>query len=240
MTSARKSALPVMPVTAGEALAETSRKARANKQCGATLPILDVEGVPVASPEDSGTETALVQTADRTAGGRFTAGNSFASLGGRARRGKVRMVESLGLRPHGDTTFAKHQGSAKALRLQLEKQLRNEYDLDENLPPTASGFLAASCLQFAWALTFSDEAASTGRSDLAIKSSQLLDRHRINVEAAREECRRARAVEVKRRNDAIQDELRAKAKAREEARAKLTPEERRKLDFEELIRGSRG
>lgn len=158
---------------------------RAGHGNGAGVPRVEVmppdelpEGVPAASRAESPT--------DRGEAGRFARGNGLARQGGKARAGKTRLADRLGLRslPAG-SDFGPYKASAVSFRraqcAALAASVGGGY-----CGPAPSSFVASAALQLAWSRYFSDSAASSGDAELALTASRLADASRQNLLAAHE------------------------------------------------------
>ncbi len=126
--------------------------------------------------------------ADFDARGKFAPGNAMARQGGRARAGKTRLADRLGLRnlPEG-AAFAPYKASAVSFRRAqcsaLAASVGGGY-----CGPAPSSFVASAALQLAWSRYFSDAAAAGGDPELALTASRLADASRQNLIAAHELC----------------------------------------------------
>lgn len=154
---------------------------------GAGVPrveVLPVDELPEGMPAGARTESP----SDRGEAGRFAPGNSLARAGGRARAGKTRLSDRLGLRsiPE-DASFRPYKAAAVSFRRAqcsaLAANVGGGY-----CGPAPSSFVASASLQLAWSRFFSDEAARTGDPELALTASRLADASRQNLLAAFELC----------------------------------------------------
>jgi hypothetical protein len=142
-------------------------------------------GVPDAARQESPT--------DRGEAGRFARGNRLARAGGKARAGKTRLADRLGLRQLPDgSAFATYKASAVSFRraqcAALASSVGGGY-----CGPAPSSFVASAALQLAWSRYLSDVAAETGDGELAIQASRLANDSRQNLLAAHELCARESA-----------------------------------------------
>lgn len=127
---------------------------------------------------------------DRGERGLFAPGNALARQGGKARAGKTRLADRLGLRqlPSG-SVFAPYKASAVSFRraqcASLAASVGGGY-----CGPAPSSFVASAALQLAWSRYLSDVAAEAGNGELAIQASKLANDSRQNLLAAHELCAR--------------------------------------------------
>lgn len=137
---------------------------------------------PAGVPENARPESP----SDRRERGLFAPGNGLAAKGGKARAGKTRLADRLGLRslPAGNA-FAPYKASAVSFRraqcAALAASVGGGY-----CGPAPSSFVASAALQLAWSRYLSDLAAETGNGELAIQSSKLANDSRQNLLAAHE------------------------------------------------------
>jgi hypothetical protein len=122
--------------------------------------------------------------------GKFARGNRRSVLGGKARAGKTRLADRLGLRTLADTSeFRAYKGAAVAFRraqcAALSATVGGGY-----CGPGPSSLVASASLQLAWSRFLSDLAAENGDADLALKASKLADASRSNLLSAHELCAR--------------------------------------------------
>lgn len=127
---------------------------------------------------------------DRGERGLFAPGNTLARQGGKARAGKTRLADRLGLRALPDgAAFGPYKASAVSFRraqcAALAAAVGGGY-----CGPAPSSFVASAALQLAWSRYLADLAAETGNGELAIQSSKLANDSRQNLLAAHELCAR--------------------------------------------------
>ena len=138
------------------------------------------EGVPGPAREES--------RGDRTEAGRFAPGNVLSRQGGKARAGKTRLADRLGLsKLPDDSAFAPYKASAVSFRRAQCSTLAATVG-GGICGPAPSSFVASASLQLAWSRYFSDLAALTGDPELALTASRLSDASRQNLLAAHELC----------------------------------------------------
>lgn len=156
---------------------------------GAGVPrveVLPVDELPAGVPAEARVESP----SDRGEAGRFAPGNGLARVGGQARKGKTRLADRLGLRALASgSDFAPYKASAVSFRRAQCAELARNVGAGV-CGPGPSSFVASAALQLAWSRYFSDEAAETGDSDLALTASRLADASRQNLLAAHELCAR--------------------------------------------------
>lgn len=146
------------------------------------IEVLPADELPVGVPADARPESPT----DRGEGGRFAPGNSLALRGGRARAGKTRLADRLGLTSlPADASFAPYRASAVSFRRAQCAALAANVG-GGICGPAPSSFVASAALQLAWSRFFSDRAALTGDSDDALMASRLADASRQNLLAAHE------------------------------------------------------
>ncbi len=169
----------------------TLRKGHGN---GAGVPRIEVRPIdelPSGVPADARPESP----SDRGEVGRFARGNALASLGGKARKGKTRLADRLGLRaPNADAAFKPYKAAAVSFRrAQCSELARNVGG--GVCGPAPSSLVASAALQLGWSRYLSDVAAETGDAAAALQASKLADASRQNLLAAHELC----ALEAKAR-----------------------------------------
>jgi hypothetical protein len=153
---------------------------------GVRIEVLSCDELPVGIPAPARPESP----ADRNDGGKFAPGNSLARLGGKARAGKTRLADRLGLRnlPEG-AAFVPYKRAAVSFRRAqcsaLAVSVGGGY-----CGPGPSSLVSSAALQLAWSRYLSDIAAETGDADLALQSSRLADASRQNILGAHELCAR--------------------------------------------------
>jgi hypothetical protein len=141
-----------------------------------------VAGEPAPLPERAGTANGDVAgPQDRSAGGRFGAGNSIAKRGGHARAGKVKLAARLGLSTlPDDAALRPYLRSAtsfrKAYLADLARSVGGGY-----VGPGPASLVATAALQLAWSRYLGDQAALTGDGDLAAKASALANASRQSL-----------------------------------------------------------
>ena len=153
---------------------------------GPRIEVLPVDELPVGVPDIAGP----LSRSGRTKQGTFAPGNGWAAKGGRARAGKTRLADRLGLHPLPEgSTFAQYKASAVSFRraqcAALAAAVGGGY-----CGPAPSSFVASAALQLAWSRWFSDRAAETGNGDDALQASRLANDSRQNLLAAHELCAR--------------------------------------------------
>lgn len=173
---------------------------RSGHGTGAGVPrieVLPVDELPEGVPGDTRSESP----ADRAKRGQFAPGNSLARKGGRAKAGRMRLADRLGLRnlPEG-SAFATYKASGASFRraqcAALAASVGGGY-----CGPAPSSFVASAALQLAWSRYLSDQAAQTGDPELAMTSSRLADASRQNLLAAHELCAREGKARQERSSD---------------------------------------
>lgn len=171
----------------------TLRKGHGNGAGVPRVEVLPADELPVGVPGEARTESPR----DRAEAGRFARGNALARLGGRARAGKTRLADRLGLRklPEG-AAFAQYKAAAVSFRraqcAALAANVGGGY-----CGPAPSSMVASAALQLAWSRYIADEAAIKGDPDLALVASRLADASRQNLLAAHELCAREAASRMK-------------------------------------------
>jgi hypothetical protein len=137
--------------------------------------------LPVGTPASSRTESPC----DRGAAGKFARGNKLAARGGKASAGKSRLASRLALAD--GTDLAPYKRAAVSFRraqcAALAASVGGGY-----CGPGPSSMVASAALQLMWARFFSDQAATTGDADMALKASKLADASRNNLLSAHELC----------------------------------------------------
>jgi hypothetical protein len=156
---------------------------------GAGVPrieVLPVDELPAGVPADARAESP----GDRGEAGRFAPGNTLARLGGKARRGKTRLAERMGLRglPEG-SAFRPYKAAAVSFRRAQCAELARTVG-GGVCGPGPSSMVASAALQLAWSRYLADMAAEQGDPDLALTASRLADASRQNLLAAHELCAR--------------------------------------------------
>ena len=148
-----------------------------------TLPVDELpDGVPADADDAS---RAAAQES-----GPFQPGNRRSVLGGKARAGKTRLAERLGLsKLPADSKFATYKNHAVTFRrahcAELAKTVGGGY-----CGPAPSSIVASAALALAWSRYFSDVAAETGDPELAMKAIRLGDQSRQALLTAHELCAR--------------------------------------------------
>ncbi len=135
--------------------------------------------------------------------GKFAPGNTLSRLGGRARAGKTRLADRLGLRgvPDG-AAFRQYKAAAVSFRRAQCAALASS-DGGGYCGPAPSSMVASAALQLAWSRYFSDLAAVGGDSELALTASRLADASRQNLLAAHELCAREAQARPKAHRDPL-------------------------------------
>ncbi len=156
---------------------------------GAGVPRIEVmpaDELPAGVPGEARAESP----GDRGASGRFARGNVVAREGGRARAGKTRLADRLGLRtlPEG-SAFGPYKAAAVSFRRSHCTELARTVG-GGVCGPAPSSLVASAALQLAWSRYLSDVAAETGDADMALRSSRLADASRQSLLAAHELCAR--------------------------------------------------
>lgn len=163
---------------------------------GAGVPrieVLPADELPGGVPDGARADSP----SDRGEAGRFARGNSLARVGGRARAGKTRLADRLGLRRLADdAAFAPYRASAVSFRraqcAELARTVGGGY-----CGPAPSSLVASAALQLAWSRYLSDVAAETGDPDLALQASRLAADSRQSLLAAHELCAREASARPK-------------------------------------------
>lgn len=135
-------------------------------------------GVPAPTREES--------PQDRGEAGRFARGNSLARAGGKARAGKTRLADRLGLSslPEG-ADFRPYKSAAIAFRRAQTSEVARTVG-GGVCGPGPSSLIASAALSLAWSRYFSDVAAETGDVDLAVKAARLGEISRSHLLGAHE------------------------------------------------------
>jgi hypothetical protein len=168
---------------------------------GAGVPrveVLPADELPAGVPDVARQESP----SDRGEAGRFAPGNSLARAGGRARRGKTRLAERMGLASLPDgSAFRPYKAAAVAFRRAQCSELARTVG-GGVCGPAPSSMVASAALQLAWSRWLADLAAETGDPEMALRASRLADASRQNLLAAHElaareaEARRQRPVDA--------------------------------------------
>jgi len=162
---------------------------RTGHGAGAGMPrieILPADELPAGVPDDA----RPASPSDRRERGLFAPGNSIARKGGKARAGKTRLADRLGLRSlPSSSAFAPYKAAAVSFRRAQCAALASSVG-GGHCGPAPSSFVASAALQLAWSRYFSDLAAETGDPDLATQASKLANDSRQNLLAAHELCAR--------------------------------------------------
>jgi hypothetical protein len=191
---------------------------RSGHGAGAGVPrveVLPADELPAGVPAAA----RAVSPSDRGEAGRFARGNSLAVHGGRARAGKTRLADRMGLRrlPDG-AAFAPYKRAAVPFRRAQCAQLAASVG-GGFCGPGPSSLVASAALQLAWSRYLSDVAAETGDADTALQASRLADASRQNLLAAHELCAREAAARPRRDHiDALNARLDEMAAAEEGSR----------------------
>jgi hypothetical protein len=154
---------------------------------GAGMPrieVLPADELPAGVPAEARSDSPVV----RGERGHFARGNPLAAAGGRARAGKTRLADRLGLRSLPDASeFGTYKAAAVSFRRAQCTALANNVG-GGHCGPAPSSFVASAALQLAWSRYLSDKAAITGDAELALQASRLADASRQNLLAAHELC----------------------------------------------------
>ena len=139
---------------------------------------------PVGVPADARSDSPT----DRGEGGRFAPGNSLAVEGGKARAGKTRLADRLGLAklPEGAAFAPYRKAAASFRRAHCAELARTRGGGVCGSGP--SSMVATAALALAWSRYFSDRAAETGDADLAVKAIALGDKSRQALLTAGDMC----------------------------------------------------
>lgn len=134
-----------------------------------TLPF---DELPVGLPAPAHVENP----SDRGDRGQFAAGNSLASKGGKAKRGKTRLSVKLGLRDLPDSAdFAPYKSAA--LTFQRAHIAEVTTHVGGGVCGTGpSSMIASAALALAWSRYLSDLAADTNDAAMAAKSIELAEK----------------------------------------------------------------
>lgn len=156
---------------------------------GAGVPrveVLPVDELPKGVPS----EAPRLSPGDHDAHGKFAPGNSMARLGGKARAGKTRLAERMGLRglPEG-SAFRPYRAAAVSFRRSHCAELARTVG-GGVCGPGPSSLVASAALQLAWSRCLSDLAAESMDPELALKASRLAEASRQSLLAAHELCAR--------------------------------------------------
>jgi hypothetical protein len=154
------------------------------------IEVLPADELPVGVPADARHESPH----DRGEAGRFAPGNTLSTRGGRARAGKTRLADRLGLRslPVG-AAFAAYKASAVSFRRAQCAELARTVG-GGVCGPGPSSLVASAALQLAWSRYLSDVAAEKGDAQGALIASRLADASRQSLLAAHELCAREGAA----------------------------------------------
>jgi hypothetical protein len=160
--------------------------------------VLPPDELPLGVP----TSAEHVSRGDFDARGKFAPGNRIASRGGRARAGKTRLAERLGMqRLPDDSAFAPYKRAAVSFRkaqcAALASSVGGGY-----CGPAPSSIVASAALQLAWSRFLNDQAAAKGDAEKALSASRLADASRQNLLAAIELCAREARSRPAAANDA--------------------------------------
>ena len=158
---------------------------RSGHGAGAGVPrieVLPADEVPVGVPGSARAESP----SDRGERGAFARGNSLARLGGRARAGKTRLADRLGLArlPEGSAVGPNRAAAVSFRRAQCTELARTVGG--GVCGPAPSSLVASAALQLAWSRYLSDVAAQTGDAAMALQASRLADASRQSLLAAHE------------------------------------------------------
>ena len=165
----------------------TLRKAHGN---GAPA-LLRVETAPVDElPAGVPDGARQVSPSDRGEAGRFAPGNGLASAGGRARAGKTRLADRLGLAtlPEG-AVFRPYRAAAASFRRAQCAELARTVG-GGVCGPGPSSIVASAALALAWSRCLSDLAARDADPELAVRAVRLADASRQSLLTAHELCAR--------------------------------------------------
>lgn len=150
------------------------------------IEVLPADELPAGVPDDARPQSPVV----RGARGHFAPGNPLAALGGRARAGKTRLTDRLGLSSLPDgSTFKPYKAAAVSFRRAQCSELARTVG-GGVCGPAPSSLVASAALQLAWSRYLSDRAAVDGDPDLALKASRLAEASRQSLLAAHELCAR--------------------------------------------------
>lgn len=162
----------------------TLRRGHGNGAGVPRIEVMPADELPAGVPDVARRESPT----DRGEAGRFAAGNTLARLGGKARRGKTRLAERMGLRglPEG-SAFRPYKAAAVSFRRAQCAELARTVG-GGICGPAPSSMVASAALQLAWSRYLADTAAEQGDPDLALTASRLADASRQNLLAAHELC----------------------------------------------------
>jgi hypothetical protein len=161
---------------------------------GAGVPRIEVRPIDEL-PDGVPGESRAESPADRGPLGKFAPGNGLAKLGGKARKGKTRLADRLGLRSlNDDASFKPYRASSEAFRRAQCNELASNVG-GGVCGPAPSSLVASAALQLGWSRYLSDVAGETGDAAMALQASKLADASRQNLLAAHELC----ALEAKAR-----------------------------------------
>lgn len=141
---------------------------------------------------------------ERTPDGRWTPGARTAQVqGGRAKRGKSRLTARLGLvsLPE-DSSFTPYRRAAATFRRVQCSELARTVG-GGVCGPGPSSVVASSALALAWSRYFSDQAATTGDAELAMRSARLGETSRQHLLAAHELCAREASARPRATSDPL-------------------------------------
>jgi hypothetical protein len=114
----------------------------------------------------------------------------LAREGGKARKGKTRLSDRMGLRVLADgNAFQPYKSAAVAFRRAQTAMLAATVGGGQ-CGPAPSSLVATSALQLGWSRYLSDLAAETGDVNMVMQASRLADASRQNLLAAHELCAR--------------------------------------------------
>jgi hypothetical protein len=156
---------------------------------GAGVPrveVLPVDELPAGVPEQARAESP----SDRDERGLFARGNGLASQGGKARAGKTRLADRLGLGAVPvSASFAPYKAAAVSFRRAQCAALAASVG-GGRCGPGPSSLVASSSLQLAWSRYLTDIAGAYGDDDgeLVTRASKLANDSRQNILAATELC----------------------------------------------------
>ena len=163
------------------------------------IEVLPVDELPAGVPDVARHESP----SDRRPGGLFAPGNSLARLGGKARAGKTRLADRLGLKSLADSSeFRPYKAAAVSFRRAQCAELAKTVG-GGMCGPAASSMVASAALQLAWSRYLSDLAAVDGDAELALRASKLADASRQNLLAAHELCAKEAQSRPKPKGDVL-------------------------------------
>jgi hypothetical protein len=128
---------------------------------------------------------------ERRPDGTFAPGaRTMQAAGGRATAGKTRLTARLGLAslPEGSAFAPYRRAAATFRRVQCTELARTVGG--GMCGPGPSSVVASAALALAWSRYFSDQASTTGDSELAMRSARLGETSRQHLLAAHELCAR--------------------------------------------------